>query len=241
MNTTAVRRLPVRPAALAPLAPLALLLASTLVACASPQPLPPEPVGESVAYTFERYDEGPLPATFLVGVAGADRPGSWQIASVSAAPSGARVVAQVDALDASASRAPVAWIRRADFRDLSLRVVARTPEGSVSMGFGIAWHVRDANNYLACYVSGDTGEVVVDVVESGVPRTIGRAPVTLAIGRWYALAVEHAGGRFRCGIDGRVLVEGDDPSSFVGGSVGLLTRGSAVAHFDDFTVVGSDR
>src|SRR5262245_23023905 len=203
--------------------------------CGSPPPPVVEPPGEPISYSFEKFDVGTVPDSFVLGGSVGSSSARWSILEIAGAPSGRRVLAQQDA-SADAAQRCVAWLRNARFGDFTLRArVQATGNGIVDCG--LVWHLRDGSTYLAMRLSSVDRTVALESVESGVVKSLGFRPFAAVPGRWYGLAVEQSGNRVRCGIDGLVLLDLVDPAPQVG-SVGMTTIGACTAEFDDFAVVG---
>jgi len=220
----------------------AALFAVALGACASPPPTTPDQ--ESRYYTFERAAEGSLPESFVAGVSGAEPPGRWEVAMVDQAAEGRRALVQ-HVSGGSPERRTAAWLRKSNLADLSLVVQGRAvdadgkPNPAAPVGLGLAWHVRDAQHFLAFSLADGERGARVEVISEGSVRLLGSAPFIAEPGRWYRLTVEQVGGEFRCGVDGRILLEGSVPDAYRSGSVGVCTLGNACAQFDQLTVVGA--
>lgn len=215
----------------------ALVLSVPLGACKGAGSIePPEPPGEAITYSFEKFDVGAPPPSFEAGAAPSGAAG-WSIAESPQAPSGKRVLAWTGA--ASAPGHPtLAWIRDARFGELTLRIRARAAAGSPSVAFGAAWRVRDASSFRALRVSSTEGRLILETVENGTARALASWPFAPEPGRWYALTVEQAGRRIRCGVDQQVLIDALDSEPAQSGAVGVWAMDAASAEFDDLTVVG---
>ncbi|MFN0204800.1 MAG: hypothetical protein ACKVS6_00620 [Planctomycetota bacterium] len=248
-----------------------LILSISFAACAARQTAAPVP-GRSVYYSFEGFESGEAPKSIETATAGpavADagatpdarpialgindtaRPGRWLVLSTSSAKRGKRVLLQKDATDTK-GRVPIAWVRDADFRGkVAISVDARSHEMDGLVDVGLAWNIRNANEYLVLHADGDRHELRAELVTmargSGIQPAAGRnvkilasAPYHFSPNKWFNLSIEQDSGRVRCGVNSEVLLNFTVPAGFESGSVGLCTFEGVTAEFDEFIAVGDE-
>lgn len=223
----------------------ALLLA--LAACRASVPeLQPVP-GESVFYTFEKYQPGLPPESLTAGwVAGVaprnaafsqDEPTPWIVEDAVAPPSGHQVLRRTVA---ESGRAALATLRNANYGNL--RAGVSTTFDAEGADLGLVWHVRDEGSaFLVLRADTRARKLRIEEQQGTEVRVLGETPFPFVAGRWFSLQAEQAGTHIRCGIDGVVLIEADAEAPSASGSVGVAHFGGALASFDNLAVIGESR
>jgi len=222
--------------------PALALLALAAAGCGSPPPAEaPVPADSPVAaeipgkWTFEGDAEGAPPAGFTFGLAGRGRPGSWVVRAEAGAPSGGKVLAQVDG-DPTDARYPVALADGAAVKDLRLSVRFRTVAGEVDRAAGLVFRAADARNYYLVRANALEGNVAFFRVKGGIRDALGSADVPVPDGAWTELAVEVAGDAVTAWLGGAKVLEARDGTFPAGGRVGLWTKSDSVTLFDDLVL-----
>lgn len=249
-----------------------LFISISFTACAAAPSTAPVP-GRSVYYSFESYESGEAPKSIQTGIGGngvveagaavpdarpislgindAARPGRWVVKSTRSAKRGNKVLLQMDATDTK-GRVPIAWVRDADFRGkVAASVDARSHEMDGLVDLGLAWNIRNANEYLVLRADGDRHELRAELVTiargTGPQPPAGRnvkilatAPYRFAPNKWFNLSIEQDAGRVRCGVNDEILLHFTVPPGFENGSVGLCTFEGVTAEFDEFIAVGDE-
>ncbi|MBI3820617.1 MAG: hypothetical protein HY286_18155 [Planctomycetes bacterium] len=239
---------------------LALLLAVFGVGCRAATVDPPAIPERSIFYTFEKYAAGNAPANFAadasdsavmnadmskadsqslaLGVNDARKPGKWVVLNLKDAAGGAQVLAQLDANNAP-GRTPIAWVRNVNFGSgVVVSVDGRSHERDGLVDVGVAWCVRDANEYLVLHADGEAGELRIESFQRGKTTRLATGKFRFEPHHWYSLVLEQDGSDARAGINGTIVVEAKIPRDFQHGSVGLCTFEGVTAEFDNFSVVG---
>jgi hypothetical protein len=223
------------------LAALALAAAACGTAAPEEDAEPDVPPGSPVApevpgkWSFEGDAEGAPPAGFSFGLAGQGRPGSWVVRTESGAPSGAKVLAQVDA-DPTDARYPVALADGAGVKDLRLSVKFRTVSGEVDRAAGLVFRAKDERNYLLVRANALEHNVAFFRVREGIRETLGSADAPVPDGTWGELAVTAAGETVTVFLDGAKVLDGADKVFREEGRVGLWTKADSVTLFDDLVL-----
>src|SRR5262249_12812410 len=94
---------------------------SAATPASGPSAGPEAPKGEARVFGFDADKPGEAPAGFSFGKTGSGKPGTWVVKAEPGAPSGANVLAQVDA-DGTDHRFPVAVANEPSLRDVRLSV-----------------------------------------------------------------------------------------------------------------------
>jgi len=217
------------------------LLAVCAAACGTPPrdevPVPPaSPAAPEIPgkWTFEGDAGGAPPEGFTFGLAGKGRPGSWVVRAEAGAPSGGKVLAQVDA-DPTDARYPVALADGAGVKDLRLSVKFRTVSGEVDRAAGLVFRAADEKNYYLARANALEGNVALFRVIRGVRETLRTADAVVPDGAWTELAVEAAGDGIAVFLAGKEVLRAKDstPSLSGPGRVGVWTKADSVTLFDD--------
>ena len=169
---------------------------------------------------------------FSFGHAGKGRPGSWVVRTEAGAPSGAKVLAQVDA-DPTSARYPVALADGAGVKDLRLSVKFRTVSGEVDRAAGLVFRARDDGNYYLVRANALEGNVAFYRVKDGIRDTLRSEDAHVPDGAWTELAVEMAGDAVAVFLGGRKVLAARDATFPDGGRVGVWTKADSVTLFDD--------
>lgn len=173
------------------------------------------------------------PQGFEFGRTGAGRPGKWMVIVREDAPSGKKVLAQLDD-DATDYRFPLAYTGPA-MKDLRLSVRCKPVSGKVDQGCGVIFRVQDADNYYVARANALEDNVRLYRVVKGERRQFGGWNGKVASGVWHDLAVEAKADRFVVSFDGRRVIEERD-STFAGpGKFGVWTKADSVIYFDDLS------
>lgn len=203
--------------------------------------VPPTPTN-ATTQDFENDTVDTSPDGLLSGRAG--RGGgnaNWKIVSAADAPSGSKVLGQLDAQKLSA-RYP--HVTKTDLfaADVDVSVKFKTVTGGLDQAAGIVFRYRDSKTYHVVRASAVDGNVVAFRTELGQPANLGVKGKKTAYGfktrvlprRWNTLRVIAQGPLIQVFFNGKKLFEVEDDSYVGSGGVGLWTRADSVVYFDDF-------
>lgn len=232
--------------------------------CRAGAPAPPPEPGRSVLYTFEKFDSESAPQSFLTdstqfetaatdaagstpdsralvnGINRANKPGKWVVQELREAPSGRKVLSQLDATN-TPGRTPITWVRGATWGSgIAVSVVARSHELDGLVDLGVAWNVRDANEYMVLRADGGKGELRIEAIRRGKSTTVASTPWHFPAHQWFTLVIEQDGDQLRAGVNQQAVLNARVPAEFRSGSVGLCTFEGVTAEFDNFSVVGRE-
>ena len=103
-----------------------------------------------------------------------------------------------------------ATVGDAAWTDYTYHVQARKLSGAE--GFLIAFHYRNANNYLWWNIGGwGNTRTAIEQVQNGSNTQLGPdVPVTVDVNRWYDIKIELQGRQIRCFLDGKLVEEVTD-------------------------------
>lgn len=182
---------------------------------------------EAAVWCFDDAHAGTLPPGLTASV------GAWTVVQDSTAPSGDRVLAQLE-------RSPgpdfnVVLLDGVSRQAVDVSVAFRSIAGEIDQGGGLVWRAKDARNYyIARYNPLEDNYRVYEVVEGQRQQLqsadLGRTP------GWHTLRVTMAGDLIRCFHDGEPFLEVRDTTFTEAGRIGLWTKADAQTHFDDLTV-----
>jgi hypothetical protein len=188
---------------------------------------------EKTVMDFESDGVGSEPKGFEFGRTGEGRPGKWTVIVQEDAPSGKKVLAQTDA-DPTDYRFPVAFTGPA-MKDLRLSVRCKPVSGSVDQGCGLAFRLKDANNYYLARANALENNVRLYHVVGGKRRQFGGWNGKVASGVWHQLAVVAKGDRITVSFDGKGVIDERDSTFTEAGKFGVWTKADSIIYFDDLT------
>jgi hypothetical protein len=189
--------------------------------------------GATTKLTFDADSVGQAPKGFEVGRTGDGPPGRWIVKAEKDAPSGPNVLAQVGADDTD-YRFPVAFTGPA-LKDLHLSVKCKAVSGKVDQGCGLAFRLKDPDNYYVTRANALEDNVRLYHVVKGRRGQFAGWSGPVKSGIWHELAVEAKGDRFQVFFDGKKIIDAHDKTFADAGKYGLWTKADSVIYFDDLT------
>lgn len=193
---------------------------------------------------FEEWNAGPLPDRLTPALTGKGGPPSWRIEEDATAPSGHRVLAQTSE-ERENHRFPLCVFEGVTGRDVAVSVRFRPDKGSIDQAAGIAWRVRDAQNYYVVRANALEGNVVLYKMENGKRKDlkpVGSSffaygtKIEVPSRKWSKLGIRSEGNRHSVFLDDKHLFDVEDGTFPVAGKIGLWTKADSVTRFDDFTI-----
>ncbi len=210
---------------------------SQRVSVAPPENAAPlQPAGAMFTYTFDSDSVGLLPKKFHSARTGDGPSSRWVVMADSTAPSKPNVVAQTS-VDATDYRFPLLIADEGSFRDLEATVRFKAVSGDMDQAGGLAFRLKDANNYYIARANAREGNYRLFRVVAGRRRTFAGANLEVTSGVWHELRVECVGNKIICYYDGMKKIEATDDTFKDAGKVGLWTKADSVSYFDDFRVI----
>jgi len=198
-------------------------------------PAPLQSAGKEFVYNFDSDVVGNLPAKFHDTLTGQGEKAQWVVKADPSAPSQPNVLAQTST-DKTDYRFPLAIADDGSFQDLDMRVKFKTVEGEVDRAAGMAFRLRDANNYYIVRANALEGNYRLYHVVKGRRVQFAGANVKVASGEWHELRVECAGNHIICYYDNEKKIDATDETFKEAGKVGLWTKADSVTYFDDLRV-----
>jgi hypothetical protein len=158
--------------------------------------------------------------------------GTW---SVRKAADGAGVLAQT----ATDRVFPLALSKAKRYGDLDLTVRFRPLSGNVDASGGLVFRARDERNYYLVRANALEDNFRLYTVIDGSRSQIASVRVDPpALGQWHTLRVVAVGAHIQADLDGRLLIDHNDPT-FTAGYVGLWTKADSVSEFASFQITGT--
>lgn len=204
------------------------LLLTSMLAFKTTAADPPRPR----TFTFENDAVGAPPADFAFARTGRGAEGKW---TVELERGGKNHVLLQSSADKTDYRFPVAVVKNASFRDVTLTVRARPLAGEIDQGFGLVWRYRNADNYYITRCNALEDNCTIYHVIDGSRRPFQNHSVKVASNTWHTLKVEARGNHFVVWFDGPKVLDAHD-DTFQSGQVGLWTKADSIIEFDDFTI-----
>ena len=198
-------------------------------------PAPPQPAGKEFVYNFDGDAAGKLPAGFHDALTGQGAKGQWAVRADPSAPSQPNVLAQTST-DKTDYRFPLAIADEGSFKDLDMSVRFKAVSGEVDRAAGMAFRLRDANNYYIVRANALEGNYRLYHVVKGRRVQFAGANVKVASGEWHELRIECVGNHIICYYDNEKKIDATDETFKEAGKVGLWTKADSVTYFDDLHV-----
>lgn len=186
-------------------------------------------------WTFDTEPVGEAPAGFVFGRTGSGRPGAWVIRAEQDAPSGANVLAQVDA-DTTDYRFPVAVASEPELRDVRLSVKCKTVSGEIDQACGLVFRYQDEDDYYITRANALENNIRLYHVVHGDRQQFAAWNGTVTTGVWHELKVEAQGDHLLVFWNGQKIMDAHDQTFAQAGQVGVWTKADSVTYFDDLRV-----
>jgi hypothetical protein len=197
--------------------------------------VPLAPIGKEFSYNFDADSPGQLPAGLHAARTGAGKDSRWSIINDPTAPTKPNAVAQtsVDQID---YRFPLLIADAASFRDLDLTVKFKAVSGSIDRAGGLAFRLRDTNNYYVVRANALENNYNLYRVVNGRRSEFAGAKFKVTSGEWHELRVEVVGSKITCYYDGNEKINVGNETFKDAGKIGLWTKADSVTYFDDLRV-----
>jgi hypothetical protein len=186
-------------------------------------------------WDFETDSPGQPPSGFFFSKTGSGGMGKWTVSVQKDAPSGANVLAQLDA-DPTSYRFPIAIPERISVRDFRLSVRCKPGSGKVDQACGLVFRYLDENNYYVTRANALEDNVRFYHVIAGKRSELASWSGQVTSGSWHELTVNAKGDLFEISWEGKKVIEARDKTFTETGKIGLWTKADSVTYFDDLTV-----
>ena len=154
----------------------------------------------------------------------------WTIEADATAPSKPNVLKQ-----SGVATYPVAFKNDTSLKDGFVEVKFKPISGREDQAGGVAWRLKDANNYYVARANALEDNVTIYDTVNGRRTERKRTSVKVASNVWHTIRVEFAGSHFTVMYDGKKAIEWDDETFKEAGKVGVWTKADSTTLFDDFT------
>jgi hypothetical protein len=201
-----------------------------------PKPGPaPDAKGAAQTMSFDADKADAAPAGFTFGRTGSGKQGKWVVKAEAGAPSGANVLAQIDA-DSTDYRFPVAIAGAPSLADVRLSVRCKPISGKVDQACGLIFRADDPDNYYVTRANALEDNVRLYHVVKGKRSQLAGWNGKVKGGVWHELRVDAKGDHLEVYFDGTKVIEVTDKTFKDAGKIGLWTKADSVTYFDDLTV-----
>jgi hypothetical protein len=186
-------------------------------------------------WDFENDSTGKPPSGFTFARTGSGRLGRWVVLAEKDAPSGTKVLAQIDT-DATSYRFPVAITDSISFADLRLSVRCKAVSGKVDQACGLVFRYRDENNYYVTRANALEDNIRFYHVIAGKRSELASWSGQVIPGTWHELHVNVKGDLFEIFWNSKKVIQARDRKFSQTGKIGLWTKADSVTYFDDLVV-----
>jgi hypothetical protein len=198
-------------------------------------PAPLQPAGKEFVYNFDADATGKLPAKFHDALTGQGTRAQWVVKADPSAPSQPNVLAQTST-DKTDYRFPLAIADEGSFQNLDVSVKYKAISGEVDRAAGLAFRLKDANNYYVVRANALENNYRLYHLVNGRRVQFAGANFRIASGEWHELRVECVGNHITCYYDKEKKIDATDDTFKEAGKIGLWTKADAVTYFDDLRV-----
>lgn len=203
---------------------------------AAPPPAASAPAGTAArTRTFDDDAANAAPAGFSFGRTGGGPQGRWVVRSDTGAPSGANVLAQLDADDTD-NRFPVAVANEPSLRDVRVSVRCKMVSGRVDQACGLVVRYRDENNYFITRANALENNIRLYTVRDGQRHQLASWTGTVTPNAWHDYRLEIRGDHLEVFWDGQRVLDHHDSTFTDAGRAGVWTKADSVTYFDDLRV-----
>jgi hypothetical protein len=129
-------------------------------------------------------------------------------------------------------RFPLLVLGEAVFEDVRVEARFRLLKGLLDQAAGIAFRIRNQDEYYVVRASAVEGNVNLYRFLDGRRALISEAPAAIYNDVWHTLVVEARGSHIEWSLDARSLGQVDDLTFRRGGGLGLWTRADSVSCFE---------
>jgi hypothetical protein len=198
--------------------------------------------------TFSGYKENETPSGFRSVVSGSGKPGEWKVLlddapsmfapiSPKAPATSKRAVLGQLSRDKTDEHFPMFVYDEESFDDFLLTTQFKIVDGVEEQMAGIAFRVRDENNYYYVRASALGNSFVFYKLVNGVrsPPVAARLPIPKGV--WHDLRLECKGTKILVQLDGKAILPDMDDNSFMSGKIGFWTKSDSVSYFAETRIV----
>ena len=153
----------------------------------------------------------------------------WTVEKDDTAPSKPNVLKQ-----SGVATYPVCFKNDTSLKDGFVEVKFKPVSGKEDQAGGVAWRLKDADNYYIARANALEDNVTIYDTVNGRRTERKRTNMKVATNQWHTLRVDFQGSHFTVTFDGKKAIEWDDQTFKDAGKVGVWTKADSVTLFDDF-------
>ena len=187
--------------------------------------------------TFDDDVVNAQPAGFSFGRTGSGALGRWVVRAEAGAPSGANVLAQLDADDTD-MRFPIAVLDAPVLRDVRVSARCKMISGRVDQACGLVARYRDENNYYITRANALEDNIRLYTIRDGQRRQLASWSGRVTPNAWHEYRLEVRGDHLEVFWDGQRVLDHHDTTFTEAGRVGVWTKADSVTYFDDLRAEG---
>jgi hypothetical protein len=203
--------------------------------------------GAELRFDFSQTKAGQCPAGFTNLLAGAGKPGDWQVVMEEVSPLMAPLTPQAPDVtrravlgqlsqDTTDERFPMLAYAKESFGDFTLTTRFKIVSGEVERMAGIAFRVQDEKNFYVIRASSLGRNVrFYKMVNGERSQPIG-ADIEIKPGEWHELTVRCKGSEIRCEVNGKPVFPPLNDLTFRSGRVAFWTKSDSVSYFADTVI-----
>lgn len=155
---------------------------------------------------------------------------TWEVAGSLKGPNGETVVALTKPNHSSAGTFNLCWTPEPAVGDGVFTTRLNPAGGEEDQGGGIAWRIKDKDNYYVARYNPLEKNLRAYKVVDGKREQLASADVD-ASEPWVELKVEQAGAAYKVALNGKELLSGEDSSLPAPGGAGFWTKADAATNF----------
>ena len=178
---------------------------------------------------FDQAAVGQPPAGWTATRTGSGE-AKWTIEKDDTAPSKPNVLKQ-----SGTATYPVCFKNDTSLQDGFVEVKFKAVAGKEDQAGGVAWRIKDANNYYVARANALEDNVTIYHTINGRRTEKKRTNIKVASNQWHILRVDFHDNHFAVTFDGKKAIDWDDSTFKDAGKVGVWTKADSVTLFDDFT------
>src|SRR6266699_3695858 len=181
--------------------------------------------------SVDNFDNSPIgsaPTGWSATLTGSGN-AKWTVEKDGTAPSKPNVLKQ-----SGVATYPVCFKNDTSLKDGFVEVKFKPISGKEDQAGGVAWRLKDADNYYIARANALEDNVTIYDTVNGRRTERKRTNMKVATNQWHTLRVDFQGSHFTVTFDGKKAIEWDDQTFKDAGKVGVWTKADSVTLFDDF-------
>ena len=133
------------------------------------------------------------------------------------------------------------WTTNIAFEDGTIEFDSKAAVDPNGYGGGVAWRIKDKNNYYAVRYSAKEGNLNVFKIANGKRQRLGSGGKgTFALDKWHHVKVVQSGSNISVSVDGKEIATAADTIITGAGGVGVFQRADAtICSWDNVSVTAS--